>query len=368
MAKLLKASRRQTQTAQSVALDDVEIEQALRLAPVGPAAACIGTLRPGVRLAAVTAGQFSLIDLLRAILDQTGPADVLCCAWTVGIRDAEVAGWLLHHGGMIRSLRFLVHDRFPTTEPAYCGRMVEIFGPEVFTLARIHAKVLVVQNEKWSVVVQSSMNLNRNDQWEQFTLDDSKKLAAFYWSLEAKIRADIGPGVHWHPREVTAAHGATKQAAKDDILPLLQEFEKKEESKRVSMAAAAAIAAPREIPTHEEFLRTEYLTLDAAQKAAVQNGQSNAVDKLSAQKKKIYDELRALAASTAAVTITAAHAQEQLLQLVDAAPRAAKFAIYRHLAQIPGFATDEEDDEEDDGPAASPEQPTLTALPGGRRR
>lgn len=356
----LKASRRKTQTAQSVTLDGDALGQVLRLAPVGPAAACLGTLKKGMRMAAVTAGQFSLIDILRAVLDQTGPADVLCCAWTVGIRDAEVAGWLLHNGGLIRSLRFLVHDRFPATEPAYCGRMVEIFGPEVFTLARIHAKVLVVQNERWAVVIQSSMNLNRNDQWEQFTLDESAPLARFYWDLEAKIRADIGPGVHWTPRDVTKAHNATKAAAKDEIAPLLAEYEKRQEAKAVAEQAAAAAAQPIDIPDHLEFLRSEYTTLDAAQKAAVKNGQSNAVDKLSAQKKKIYDELRTVAtASTGA--LTPAEAAEQLRRTVEAAPRALQFQIYNEIAERhPDFtAIDEEDEEETPS--------VLRSIPGGRR-
>lgn len=66
--------------------------------------------------------------------------------------------------------------------------------------------------------------------------------------------------------------------------------------------------------------------------------------------------------------LTAAQAADAMIQQVQSAPRSLQHRLYLLLREIPGFATDEEDDEEDDGPAASPEQPTLTALPGGRRR
>lgn len=46
----------------------------------------IGKLRKRCEMFGFTKGQFSLIDLLQAIVIQTGPADVLVSTWTA-------AGW-----------------------------------------------------------------------------------------------------------------------------------------------------------------------------------------------------------------------------------------------------------------------------------
>lgn len=64
-------------------------------------------------------------------------------------------------------------------------------------------------------------------------------------------------------------------------------------------------------------------------------------------------------------TVTPAQAEEQLLRLIEAAPRATKFAIYRQLSEIPGFrAAVEGDDEEEEGEAPG----ALVVHDGGRAR
>lgn len=345
----LKAGRRKTQTAQSVALTDAQVEAHLKVMPVGPASLAIGVLQPGYRLDCITGGQFSLIDLLRAILEQTGPADVLVSAWTVGIRDAEVAGWLLHHDGLIRSLRFLVADRFPATEPAYCGRMVDIFGPEVFTLGHVHARFLVVTNEKWSICVRSSMNLNTNPHIEQFTLDVDKRISEFYLNYERTLRAHLGAGCHWTPKQVTAAVKAKNAEDIDSIAPLLAEWEQKKRAENERKAGLAAAAAPGRIPSRQEYLEAEFHRLTAALDGAIREGKSNAVSQISAQKGKIFDELSRLN-DQKPVTLTPQEAAEQLSRAVEAAPRNLQHRLYLEIvARNPAFMeADEEDEDEED--------------------
>ena len=52
------------------------------------AADCIGTITPGFSVFALTRGQFSMIDAILAILDQTGPAALSIWSWTIA--DYEV--------------------------------------------------------------------------------------------------------------------------------------------------------------------------------------------------------------------------------------------------------------------------------------
>ena len=148
-------------------------------APTEAAAECLGDLTRGVAMTGLTMGQFSLLDLVAAVLAQTGPADVMISTWTTGIRDIERAAWLLNSGS-IRSFRLLTDRSFPQRQPEYCAALVARFGLETIRATRTHAKFAVVKNDSWSVVIRSSMNLNTNPRFEQFDLDDSPEMAAFF--------------------------------------------------------------------------------------------------------------------------------------------------------------------------------------------
>jgi hypothetical protein len=143
------------------------------------AARCLTEFAPGIALTGLTMGQFSLLDLVAAVLEKTGPADVMVSTWTTGIRDIERAAWLLDTGA-IRSFRLLTDRSFPQRQPEYCKALINRFGLEAIRSTRTHAKFAVICNEGWNVVVRSSMNLNTNPRFEQFDLDDSAELAAFF--------------------------------------------------------------------------------------------------------------------------------------------------------------------------------------------
>jgi hypothetical protein len=143
------------------------------------AARVIGTLTPGCRVSGLTMGQISLIHLLRAVVEQTGPADVIISAWTQGIRDTETAAWMLANG-QFRSLYMLLDKSYPKFNPRYCARLIELYGPDVVLLTKTHAKFIVVQNEHWNIALRGSMNLNTNKRIEQFDLDDSAELCGLY--------------------------------------------------------------------------------------------------------------------------------------------------------------------------------------------
>jgi len=170
-----------------VALNVPNASSIVRL-PSEPAAAAVAELRRGGRVCGLTMGQFSLLDLIRAVLAKTGPADVLISTWTAGIRDAETAAWLLS-GEEIRSLRFVVDRSFATRQPRYAQRMIELFGERAILATRTHAKFAVVQNESWSVAIRSSMNLNKNTRVEQFDIDDDAALCRLFSDYADRVAA-----------------------------------------------------------------------------------------------------------------------------------------------------------------------------------
>ena len=67
----------------------------IRAAKTGSARQAIGQLARGMELYILTYGQFSLIDALIAIVEQTGPADVTLSTWTAARCSGKEAGAIM---------------------------------------------------------------------------------------------------------------------------------------------------------------------------------------------------------------------------------------------------------------------------------
>lgn len=191
--------------------------------PVAPAQKCIGTLERGGRIVGLTKGQFSLLDLIRAVLAQTGPADVRLSTWSIGIRDAETAAWLLR-GEDIRSLQLLVDRSFPGRQPQYAGRVVALFGADALVVTRVHAKVALIAAGDWKIAISSSMNLNRNPRFEQFDLVDSAEVHGFYaaWFDEMAVSSPHGLKFDEHDAEQAFTRALNGGATDAEVLAEMQ--------------------------------------------------------------------------------------------------------------------------------------------------
>lgn len=147
--------------------------------PVAPATAVVAMLKPGGRVIGLTMGQFSMIDIVGALLDVTGPADVKLSTWTAGIRDASNAAFMLDNGRMT-SFELYCDKSFPSREPAYCAAVAQMFGEKAVNAADIHAKVCTIRNRAWNITIRGSMNLNKNPRCENFDIDDDAGIADFF--------------------------------------------------------------------------------------------------------------------------------------------------------------------------------------------
>jgi hypothetical protein len=164
-----------------------------RLVKQGTAADAIGTLEHGQDTYILTFGQFSLIDALAVILDQTGPADVVISSWTAADAHLEEAANMLE-AMRIRDLRMIVDRSFQSRQPVYYRRMTELFGPACVRAVRSHAKFLLVRNARWNVVVRTSMNLNENPRLENLEISEDPAFAAFLGEIVDEIFRTVQPG------------------------------------------------------------------------------------------------------------------------------------------------------------------------------
>lgn len=225
-----------------------EVAEYCRIAPVGPASLAIGALSERKDLLIFTKGQFSILDALRAVIAQTGPADVTLSTWTFGLRDMEMAAWLVSEGNSIRSFTFLVDASFPTNERLYAERLVALFGQSCMVLSKVHMKVAMVRNEGWDILINSSMNLNRNPRWEAFTLHHSPDFCDAYQAIVEELRARTGSGFETDSRKVDAVFreiGEGRNETEERLLKWLDTHgDDVQEAEPPPVVAAASPAVP----------------------------------------------------------------------------------------------------------------------------
>lgn len=154
----------------------------------------------GGRVVGLTDGRFSLLDILRSLLDVTGPADVTIAAWTAGIRDSRTAAWLMMER-KIKTLRWLIDRSFIIRQPEYAAEVLETFGPNSLIEAKTHAKFLLIEGGGWSLVVRSSMNLNKNVRIEHYDIDDSPEIFSIFSNLCDDLASTHGRGLGFSSAE-----------------------------------------------------------------------------------------------------------------------------------------------------------------------
>lgn len=143
-----------------------------------------GELKPGTIYPFATKGKISSINLLRYVLEQSGPSDVYLTTWAAKehiikqIVDMKAQG-------LIRSISAI----FDTRTRTYCAGAYQVatLGFERLRLAEIHAKLIVVAGDNLQVAIETSMNLTRNKKRELGTMHvhpDSVRLFLDYFEEE----------------------------------------------------------------------------------------------------------------------------------------------------------------------------------------
>lgn len=146
------------------------------------AADAIGTITPGCAVFAVTRGQWSMVDAILAVLDQTGPAAVSVWTWTVAVYEVEqmqrlrqdgrvTSGRLIIDAGVSKGQRRLSHLKDGAHKDVVSAWM-HTFGPESVRHVVNHAKIATIEGGGFRCLLRGSMNLNHNPRFEQFDLTE----------------------------------------------------------------------------------------------------------------------------------------------------------------------------------------------------
>ena len=161
------------------------------------AEAVSGLERDGMELFGLTKGQFSLTDMIEAILKKTGPADLSISTWTAANGDVTRMLELLSSGA-IRSCRWLVDLTFMRRCPQLTSEIRAKFGADAIRVTKTHAKFCTITNDDWQIALRSSMNLNQNPRMESFQVGHDPVLCQFLsevlddvWKRQDKGIADL---------------------------------------------------------------------------------------------------------------------------------------------------------------------------------
>ena len=146
----------------------------------------------GMDVVGLTFGQFSLLDLIDAALEITGPADVTVSTWSAGFYDVEAAE-RFRDSGRMRSIRFIL-DSSAKRGQASVGDIADLFGQESIRATRTHAKFALIVNAQWSVLITTSMNLNLNPRCEQFEMTDDPERAAVFAQFSDELFHELPAG------------------------------------------------------------------------------------------------------------------------------------------------------------------------------
>lgn len=149
-----------------------------------------------VEIYGFTKGQFSLLDLMVALLEITGPARVSLSTWTAARHEIQALDRLVRAGSLL-SMRWLIDFSFSRRDPEAAHQIRQTFGLESVRVAQNHAKFALFEADGWEIVLRTSMNLNMNPRFEDFTLAHDPELAGFVrailddiWTRQARRLAD----------------------------------------------------------------------------------------------------------------------------------------------------------------------------------
>lgn len=142
------------------------------------ASAVIGPITHGMEVFALTAGQFSLIDVIVHALNTIGPSNAVISTWTAGAADIGFCYKLLTDG-RIRQMWFIVDFSFPARQPAYAQALRETFGNDAIRVSKNHAKFALLTNDGWNIAIRTTQNLNEAHRMEFLEISEDAPLVNF---------------------------------------------------------------------------------------------------------------------------------------------------------------------------------------------
>jgi hypothetical protein len=131
----------------------------------------IGQIEKNMSRFMITRGQFSMIDIVAALLNQTGPAKVSIWTWCVADYELDAFEFFFNEKS-ITDATLVIDIAGQRRNVDLVKRWVNLFGENSCRVVKNHAKIATVYNDDWQLLARGSMNLNNNPRYEQCDISE----------------------------------------------------------------------------------------------------------------------------------------------------------------------------------------------------
>lgn len=132
---------------------------------------CLGVVEHGMSLFAITRGQFSMIDIILAVLDQVGRARLSVWTWTIAGYEIECFKALQQDDRLYDSL-LIIDGQARLKNSELIADWKRSFGSDSVKYVMNHAKIATIETDTFRILVRGSMNLNFNARFEQLDITE----------------------------------------------------------------------------------------------------------------------------------------------------------------------------------------------------
>jgi hypothetical protein len=149
----------------------------------------IEKIEPGKTVHWVSAGDWSMHEMLVAFIAKTGPADVIISSYAFSETPTRVLASLIDDG-LIKSLTCIIDSRVDTRSASALAMLRNCADDMLLTAT--HAKVTIVEGDYLSYAIVGSANYTVNKRFEAGIITDCKEAISFHkkWINDAFIRAE----------------------------------------------------------------------------------------------------------------------------------------------------------------------------------
>lgn len=127
-------------------------------------------------------GSFSFGDVISHVLGEIGPAHALISTWVASQAATTKVCQFLNDGRFL-SVRFLVDRMFSESRKPVYDYIVKNFGLNAIRTSRCHTKFCILYNDEYSVVIETSANLNKNVRLESFRITEDEAFCGFFRNM-----------------------------------------------------------------------------------------------------------------------------------------------------------------------------------------
>ncbi len=123
-------------------------------------------------------GSFSVIDVIDYLLEKTGTANIDVSTWVASYASINhIIDFL--EDQKLNKMRFLMDSGFKRTRKELYNH-IQKWYPDSIALTTTHAKFILIYNDDYSFVIETSANLNKNNRLESFRITENKEYCDFF--------------------------------------------------------------------------------------------------------------------------------------------------------------------------------------------